>query len=658
MKFLRGLLAGLLMVVSIIGWVWFPTIPFSSSLKRYLPGGADASNSFVVVNVSPDRDGASVESVQPLFDRIQSLPYVTSAQDPLKIAERFHMTLPEFVNNYSILKRQIPFLRTIPFVDTGGINLNGLYHLSTEGLKSTDILEDIETIQNQTLPDDWDFRAGGEPVINGWLTRASVRTQQILFPLLVGAGVVLVALLYRSFRVLVVFCGAVFVSVGFPFFIMILFGYPHDLLSILAPLLVLIITLASGVHFLSAYYQSEAASETRVKSALARKWKPVLLCHITTAVGFGSLAISTIPAVRALGITTFFGLGLMSIFYFAGIPPFMKWLSPPNRQWTMNRVPNLRSFYNRDLLRAVVLIGVMGLFLAGGWSFLNVDYETRALTYFPDQHPVRRQFSGISRVFVSPRGGQMKLNFKTNESGPTVKSRRRWRRNVTQIKGIDRVLIPPEDNSAGKGQLESVFFVTFDGLAHLGSIRSKLREQSKQYFSGLRKLQFMGVLDRIYRAQSALKNTLYQSLGLSGLVIFGLIFLFFGDLPVFLSVVVANLFPIAAVLTLMYATGYSLSAGTIVVFSMILGLAVNDTIHITGHVQEQVPDIPGGIRANIRPVLFTSLILAGGLSVFVTADFQPVKQFGLFTTCGIGFALIGDFFVLPVVHQLFIREEF
>jgi uncharacterized protein len=162
-----------------------------------------------------------------------------------------------------------------------------------------------------------------------------------------------------------------------------------------------------------------------------------------------------------------------------------------------------------------------------------------------------------------------------------------------------------------------------------------------------------GSILQIHRTQSHLIGTLRDSLGLTLAVTVALFFLVIRSVRELLAALAANLLPVASVLLLPLLLGWPLDAATVMVASVVLGLAYN-TFHLL-HGAGPKPGrfyLLGGLRSfrrNARPTAVSYLVLACGFSVLTWSGFAPTSRFGLLTAVGVLFALIGDLFVLPAI---------
>jgi hydrophobe/amphiphile efflux-3 (HAE3) family protein len=127
---------------------------------------------------------------------------------------------------------------------------------------------------------------------------------------------------------------------------------------------------------------------------------------------------------------------------------------------------------------------------------------------------------------------------------------------------------------------------------------------------------------------------------------------------------IPNLMPVIFTLGLMGALGITLDASTIMIGAMVIGLAVDDTIHFT-HKFRIYYDELGDSRAAIREtlsstgaaLLFTSLVLASGFGVMMLATTVNTRNFGLLAALASLVAFVADVLVAPALMTLFVQRR-
>ena len=115
-----------------------------------------------------------------------------------------------------------------------------------------------------------------------------------------------------------------------------------------------------------------------------------------------------------------------------------------------------------------------------------------------------------------------------------------------------------------------------------------------------------------------------------------------------------NLLPVLVGIGLMPILGISLNPGTVMVAAVALGIVVDDTAHLLvamrRHldcgclVRQALIDAISDVGA---PVLLTSLIMVGSMSVLTLGSFAPGVHFGLIAMIIVVVAVLADLWLLP-----------
>ena len=170
---------------------------------------------------------------------------------------------------------------------------------------------------------------------------------------------------------------------------------------------------------------------------------------------------------------------------------------------------------------------------------------------------------------------------------------------------------------------------------------------------------------RVYLAGSIAQFTVMQKLVSSGqiasflvalTVISILMILVFGSIKTGLVAMIPNVTPALAVGGLMGWMGVPMDMMTITIMPMLLGLAVDDTIHFIAHAKMEF-ETSGKYRSSVTksfaaiglPLLFTSIIISANFSVYLTSTCNMYLYIGLMTITGIMTALLTDYFITPIL---------
>jgi len=162
---------------------------------------------------------------------------------------------------------------------------------------------------------------------------------------------------------------------------------------------------------------------------------------------------------------------------------------------------------------------------------------------------------------------------------------------------------------------------------------------------------------------SHLVPTLVQSFAITFTIIFFTFLLVFRSGPARLTAMLPSLFAILVMFLFMRLTGIPLNVATILIATTVLGATENDQIHFFYHFQESRAGktteqaLSHAVRVAGHPILFATLINAGGFLALVLSNLPPMRQFGAVTSAAFVLAMVADFTILPAALWLLFRER-
>lgn len=164
--------------------------------------------------------------------------------------------------------------------------------------------------------------------------------------------------------------------------------------------------------------------------------------------------------------------------------------------------------------------------------------------------------------------------------------------------------------------------------------------------------QFTAMMQYVVRGQ-------IMSFFIALLIIGALMMIVFGSVRTGLIGLVPNIMPAIVVGGLMGWMSYPLDMMTATIMPMILGLAVDDTIHFINHGHLEFSRKKNYREAILRsfrvvgtPLVLTTIIIAANFGVYMTSQATSFIHMGLLSVAGMFAALLADLIITPV---LFIR---
>lgn len=133
-----------------------------------------------------------------------------------------------------------------------------------------------------------------------------------------------------------------------------------------------------------------------------------------------------------------------------------------------------------------------------------------------------------------------------------------------------------------------------------------------------------------------------------------------GSLQGGVMAMVPNVIPALLGFGLMGLLGISLDTDTLLIAPLIIGIAVDDTIHFMTHYRVELiktGSISEALRTTIRDVgqavMFTSMVLGLGFALLSFSDYLGMAKMGFFGSAAIFVALLCDLFLIPAMIMIF-----
>jgi len=169
-----------------------------------------------------------------------------------------------------------------------------------------------------------------------------------------------------------------------------------------------------------------------------------------------------------------------------------------------------------------------------------------------------------------------------------------------------------------------------------------------------------GTLAMMMRLMDDLSRSQFQSLTLAVLIISALMVLTLGSVQAGLLAIVPNLIPATLTFGLMGLLGIPLDGDTLMIAPLIIGIAVDDTIHFITHYRMALAkfnDMKIALVSTIKEVgqavTFTSLILGCGFFMLSFSDYLGLAKVGMFGSLAIFVALLCDLLFFPALIMWF-----
>ncbi len=631
--------------------VWFAEgDPLLESLERYqVDFGAEEA--LVIASQDPDEDLA------PLIAALRSLEGVTDVA-PINTGNALLVQLSQDLGTAHVAERLLPD-------DPSGQHL-AIRLYTVEAQRRT--LAEVERLLDEASASGvGPYRLAGFPINERALEAMAMRDL-----LLQGAVVALfAAVLFGLFRrvsiVAIVLCtvgGSVAGMLGLAFARLALF---NNLTSI-APMIVTVIGIADSVHLIASYEKLQRRGlrgPDLIRNVLQDNIVPVVLTSVTTAIGFFSLATSTLAPVRTLGWMAGTGALLACALSLSFVPWCLSLLpsrSPSATEGALSPSAFARLGERVLACRPAVLGLTLGIVALSAWGASRVVVDTDSAAFFPPGHPVIEDIRWLERNVGG--FGTIDLLVPLADADPGEV--------VAELEAVGEKLTAATDSPEAPLSLVTGLWGPTLGSEHARLIvRVELASSARHLAVGERIEAIARAHPLLAQATSTGKFLIYARLFTnlehdyirSMLLALGLITLvialYFRSLAMAVVSIVPNMLPVIAPLAIPALWGAALDGPAIFVSSIALGICVDDTIHLLTRFRAFVAAgstpavaVCQALQEVGKALTVTTLTLMLGFSVLVFAQFWPNVVIGQLAVLMIGLALVFDLVVLPALLSL------
>ena len=138
-------------------------------------------------------------------------------------------------------------------------------------------------------------------------------------------------------------------------------------------------------------------------------------------------------------------------------------------------------------------------------------------------------------------------------------------------------------------------------------------------------------------------------------VIFLLLLLIYRKFSISLIGLIPNIFPVITTIGIMGWSCIPLDVATVLLASISLGIAIDDTIHFLTVFQDvsktksTIEAVTASYNRIGKPITITTLLLIGGFLVMVFSNYIPIIYLGIFVSINVFLALVYDLILLPAL---------
>lgn len=225
----------------------------------------------------------------------------------------------------------------------------------------------------------------------------------------------------------------------------------------------------------------------------------------------------------------------------------------------------------------------------------------------------------------------------------------------------DRQLLVTDDYREGRIAVRLYNYGSIAYLDFLKEVKQKIAElfdPLRSDFPGMQ-VEITGGLALMMQMIDYISWSQIQSFGLALIVISIILLFVFGSLKLGLIALIPNIFPVLMTFGTMGLFGIPLDADTLIIAPIVIGIAVDDTIHYLSHFRVELSESGRVIDAIVisikevgQAISFSTIILVLGFLTLTVSTHMGMARFGYLTAIAFISALLADLLLLPALCYL------
>ena len=590
--------------------------------------------------------------------------------------------------------------------------------------ENTSIVAKLQEVSKGFQSVDFDIYLTGSAVVAATLKQSMIKDVQGFILKMVVSIVVVLFLLFRRLSGVFLPLICVVLTVVSTVSIMTIFGAPLTMATQLMPSFLLAVITGAAIHLLAVFYKDLKSTSDVKKSlrySMGHSGFAIVMTSFTTAAGMWSFSFSEIAPVADLGVFASVGILIGLVFTLVLLPALIstvKFKQKPAEQvgsneTTMDRVLLGISRISTTYVKSIIFISVVAVLVAIFFA-TQLRFSHYPLNWFPEDDPSRVATEIVDKelrgsitlevvVDTGVENGLYEPNilnkiekatdyFNSIQTGTVFvgkalsivdvikESNKALNENRDEFYAIpqDRNLIAQElflFENTGSDDLKDFASSDFskaritiklpyvESLVYNNFI-AQAQKELDGYFAGDAKVSLTGISVML---SDIMGKSIFSS-GISYLIAFGVIsimmIMLVGSVKIGMISMLPNVLPLLLLSIIMAIFDMPLDMFTMLIGTIALGLAVDDTVHFMHNFRRyelQYNDVDKATRLTLmgtgRAITVTSIVLSMGFLVLTTANMSNMFNFGILTVFAILIALLADFFLVPAIMKIIIKSK-
>ncbi|GLR16609.1 efflux RND transporter permease subunit [Portibacter lacus] len=570
----------------------------------------------------------------------------------------------------------------------------------------------------EALIDSYDFEEShllGRAVFQKELVRMQVR--EILVSTIIAGTLVFLIMLFIYRRALTVAIALTSIGLGMTLFMGYLgiSGQALSAMTGLYPILMIIVGTSDVIHIMSKYLD-ELEKGNPPNSSILVTIKEIglatLLTSVTTAVGFTTLLTSKITPIREFGVNAAVGvmIAYVTVVLFTSAVLSFYDLNKLTSEKTRTNFWNKwmtwaykASFNNKAIWTSIIAFLV---FCGVGISMVTTNYKiesnlpigakiTKDYYFFEDEfvgfRPVEVAVTTDGNIYdyeIMKEINKVEEKFKEDGHFKAIRSQTMVYKSIAQMYGgnnHDNYKFPETEAEYNKYKEIAAKIPKLSNNILVGKNAKKARVISRMNDVGADSVKVIvenldtwinqntdtslvnfnvtGTAMLLDKNVEYARRSLLTGLAIAIIIVGFLMALLFKNWRYLIIALVPNIFPLLFAGAILGFLNIELEAGITIVFAIIFGIAVDDSIHFLSRFkigQVNGMSVEESLKNTFletgKAICITSIILFFGFMVLLFSVHPPSKSIGILIGITLVTALLSDLFIIPLMIRLLIKR--
>lgn len=544
----------------------------------------------------------------------------------------------------------------------------------------------------------------GSPVIKAATTDAILHTLRFTIPAIFVLVIVLLFVAYRSVRAVLLSGLTIALALLWTLAAAALLKLSVNLVTALVPPLVTTLCLSYAVHLLAEFFDPQYSenSRARLERVLRRMGASLLLSGATTIAGFLALVPGSLPAVAQFAGLSSLGVAISVLLTLVFLPAVLSFAGPrrplrPLGEAMFARKARRLAVFDLRWRNWIIAIGLLSLPVDLYYAS-RIRVGTEYIKSFDEDATVRRDYEAINAAFDGANLVSILIDTYVNDAltDPAlireIEALQEWLLRqpevgavvsyVDHLKLINRNLNDgspehyriPDDGTAikqllvfgGSDEIRRVIDSRFrtaliavrikvDGSIEIADFVKRTEARLRQMTPPLDG-RVTGSPVLATRTVNEIASGQLTSVVVAFCAIWAMLALMFTSARSALIAMLPNVLPVALYFGTLGMLDITLNPTTSLIACVVLGIAVDDTIHFLARFNadararaNEKAAVKSALASVLRPVTFTMVALGLGFLVFTGSDLQNQVQFGALAAFTILVAWVADITLTPAL---------